>query len=178
MFVKQNKLSFTKLSTYNECGLKYDLHYNQYLRPSQPKSALIFGNSIDEALNVLLETKDLNLAQQKFEDLWNKQIFNKKEIVLSIPGIISFSKSDTDEDLLEINNIVTDNKPWMSLSLKGELILKAYNDIVLPKIKQVIGIQTPIKIENLEGDSIEGKLDIILKWEDDRNLLIDIKPHL
>jgi hypothetical protein len=176
--LKQNKLSFTKLSQYQECGLKYDLHYNQYLRPSKPKSALIFGNSIDEALNVLLETKDLNLAQQKFEDLWNKQLFNKKEISLYTPGNVSFSKADLDEDLLEINNFTIDENidpAWLSLFMKGELILKTYNDVVLPKIKEVIGIQTPIKIENIEGDSIEGKLDIIIKWEDDRILLMDNK---
>lgn len=174
----KNKLSFTKLSNYSECGLKYDLHYNQYLRPTQPKSALIFGNSIDEALNVLLETKDLQKAQDKFEELWNKQKFNNKELVLSIPGVVSFSKSDLDLDLLEINNVINTpeiDKSWISLLLKAELILKTYHDIVLPKIKQVLAIQAPVKIENLEGDTIEGKLDLIVQWEDGRNLLLDNK---
>lgn len=176
--MKPNKLSFTKLSSYSDCGLKYDLHYNKYLRPTQPKSALIFGNSIDEALNVLLETRDYNQAWIRFETLWNDQIFNSKSIHLCTPGVVSFTKSDLDTDLLEIHSI--QNTPeiapeWWSLYFKAELILKTYHDIVLPKIKEVRAIQTPVKIANNDGDTIEGKLDLIVKWEDDRILLLDNK---
>lgn len=172
----KNKLSFTKLSTYNECGLKYDLHYNQMIRPIAAKSPLIFGNSVDEALNTLIETKDLNKALNRFEDLWNKQPVNGKEMDLKIPGVVQFSKSDVDEDLLEVNNIEgKDNPAWFSLLLKGELIIKAYYEKILPRFKSVKAIQTPVKIENQDGDTINGKLDLIVEWEDGRVILMDNK---
>jgi len=64
---------------------------------------------------------------------------------------------------------------WTCLTKKGLLMLKAYREEVLPKIKKVLAIQKEIKIENDEGDSIIGYIDFIAEWEDGKIYVFDNK---
>lgn len=64
---------------------------------------------------------------------------------------------------------------WLCLVRKGHLMITAYEEKVLPKIKSVKAVQRKITITNGEGDSIIGYVDAILEWEDGRNVIFDNK---
>lgn len=164
------KLSNTALNLYNQCSLCYYLHYKENIRPVKTSSALVFGSALDSALNELLKNRNLNDAQNIFEDEWNKY---KKDT-----NIIYF-KSDLDEELLNYFGFFTDNikidPNWKTLLIKGRMFIEAYYLTVLPKIKEVLAIQEPIEVQNSEGDKITGFLDLVIKWEDGKTYLMDNK---
>lgn len=151
------------MSMYSECPKKYQLHYREYLRPTQEKSALYFGKCLDNSFNKLLEKGTLEEALELFYDNWRK----------GLDLNLQYSKSDYDEDLIAWKDI--EGSPWASLSIKGELIIKAFHDQALPKIKEVVSIQKPISIKNTEGDEVAGILDLIVKWDDGKTYLMDNK---
>lgn len=54
-----NRLSFSQVRLYQDCGRRYELHYVEGWREKYAHSALLFGSAIDESLNTLLDTRDL-----------------------------------------------------------------------------------------------------------------------
>lgn len=64
---------------------------------------------------------------------------------------------------------------WLSMRRKGHIMIESYYKKVIPRIKEVIKIQGHTKLENSEGDIVNGVLDLILKWEDDKIYLMDNK---
>jgi hypothetical protein len=103
-------------------------------------------------------------------------------------------KSESPEHIMETYNLILaakekdgwDNLPvpakkfynhvnWLCLTKKGLLMLKTYQKEVLPKIKKVLAIQKEIKIENDEGDSITGFIDLVAEWEDGKVYILDNK---
>lgn len=158
-----NKLSYSRINTYQECSWKYYIHYVEGIRPETEKSSLAFGKSIDNGLNVLLETRDLDKALDEFKNSWGK---------VSKDGSISYSKSDLDLDLIKDQK---EQNAWTCLLVKGEILLREYHKEILPKIKRVIEVQQLVYAENEHGDSINGALDAIVEWEDGKVYLIDNK---
>lgn len=164
------KLSNTALNLYNQCSLCYYLHYKENIRPVKTSSALVFGSALDSALNELLKNRNLNDAQNIFEEEWNK--YRKDTNVI-------YFKSDLDEELLNHFGFFTDkikiDPNWKTLLIKGQMFIAAYYLNVLPKIKEVLAIQEPIEVQNSEGDKITGFLDLVVKWEDGKTYLMDNK---
>lgn len=163
----KTKLSNTSVTTYLDCAKKYDLHYNERLRPVKNKSALLFGSAIDEALNELLITKDINTALEAFTHRWTHSKINGILEDLRNSNNIEFTKKDHDS--------ILGDTAWESLHNKGILMLKAYNKKVIPRIKKVIEVQKSISIKNEDGDEIAGALDLIIEWEDGKIYLMDNK---
>jgi PD-(D/E)XK nuclease superfamily len=66
---------------------------------------------------------------------------------------------------------------WLSLYRKGEMLLKAYEIEILPKIHTVFEIQKDTKLVNAAGDELHGKIDFIASFTDAPNLkyIIDLK---
>jgi hypothetical protein len=64
---------------------------------------------------------------------------------------------------------------WLCLSIKGELMIKAYLEKIIPRIKRVISAQRAIDIQSDSGDSITGFIDLIAIWEDGRTIVFDNK---
>jgi hypothetical protein len=159
-----NKLSFTKISTYKECPLKYKLRYVDKIYPDETKSSLVFGKCIDDGLNNLLLERDLDKALETFRLVWEP--FKSQNI--------KYSKSDLDEDLIS-DNLTETNRAWYSLFKKGAYIIKAFNDNILPKVKKTILVQEQVTAYNEDGDEIVGALDAVIVWEDDKTYLIDNK---
>lgn len=164
-----NKLSNSAIDKYNECSLCYKLHYIDRIRPIRQKSALLFGATLDGALNHLLLTKNLQESLKIFGDEWAS---------LRVDNI-DFSKSDLDE---ELNNYYPkydyrneSNPSWQSLFHKGILFITQYHKDILPKIKKVVAIQEPVSLKNSDGDEITGILDLIVEWKDGKVYLMDNK---
>lgn len=168
METKKNKLSHTRLQTYLTCPYKYWLYYDKKLRPKATKSALVFGAAMDEALNELLQSKDLDKSKERLSYKLNHPIVNDTPIILAENlDLIKFSKTDLQPALSE--------DPIKCLELKGNILLDEYNKKIIPKIKEVISVQETIKIENEDGDSIIGIIDMIVKWKDNKTYLLDNK---
>lgn len=64
---------------------------------------------------------------------------------------------------------------WLSCIRKAELILNAYKEQILPRIKRVITVQKRIELVNDEGDSVTGLIDFIAEWEDGKTYIFDNK---
>jgi hypothetical protein len=99
------KLSHSAASKYEQCPAMYKYHYIDKIRPIINSSALYFGSALDEAFNVLLESKMeisiqvdkehtslLQQAIQKFEDEWDDSYDSNN---------IEYFKSDIDLSLLD-----------------------------------------------------------------------------
>lgn len=69
-------ISYSGLSSYMQCSLKYKLYYVDHAEPDFVSSALVFGHSIHEALSGYLQTKqngdDLKVDQMLdvFKNAW------------------------------------------------------------------------------------------------------------
>lgn len=193
-----NTLSFSRLSTYMTCGKKYELQHIHGLREKYASSALLFGSAIDSALNSLLVTRDLELADVVFYESWKQQTINNVLTQLKHCELIQYSEKDFDRDLFpkgkdfteydEINILRKDKKPisieqqkifnsysWESLFFKGNIILKSYYEKILPRVLETLSVQEKFQLKNDEGDVINSIADAVLKWEDGRIILFDNK---
>lgn len=175
-----SKLSFTALSTFEECGHKYALKYIDKTKPKKHKSAFAFGRALDEAQNVLLLTRDLELAKKEFLKHWLKQKINGKEENLYKSDVVHYTKNDLDRDLVSHLKITDERKlAWSSLSRKGYIMLEAYNKKIMPLIAEVVSVQDTVMLYNADGDQVTGKIDLIVKLNIDKykgkTFLIDNK---
>ena len=162
-----NKLSYSKVSSYNLCGERYRLSYVEGLQAKQARASLSFGGAFDKAGNVLLETRDLAKALVEFDKQWNFQWVNGKYIALKSYADIVYADADFDADLVTlteeqeawIKQFKIDKKSkkwfeideearskynsfcWESLRAKGVILLTSYHDKVLPKLYDIKAIQ-------------------------------------
>ncbi len=164
------------MSMFLEAPKKYFLHYIRKIRPAKTKSAFLFGHALDEALNVLLLERDLDKAQHTFSLCMQTTHINGKLVNAEYSDLVTYTKKDYDEELLQyFGGAWSPNQAWDSLCLKGKLMLEAYNEKVMPKIKDVISVQKRVSLKNEADDEIYGLLDAIVVWENGKTYLIDNK---
>jgi len=212
------RLSHSATNCYTQCGRKYQLRYIHKLKSKLTSGALLFGSAIDNALNSLLETKDLSVATKAFDKAFRFNFINNKGYYLPECKLITYAKTDFDLDLLkeedlkwfndrqyelntltnnsisEVVAILQDKKAtsgynslsedekellnlanWLCLYRKGIVMLRAYSEQVLPKIKQVLAVQKSIEIENNDGDKLIGFIDLIVETADGKRYVLDNK---
>lgn len=76
-----------------------------------------------------------------------------------------------DEDQIIVNKV-----SWLSLRRKGLLMLKAFREKVLPKLTKIYSTQEFIELENEDGDTVVGYLDIVADVEGyDTPIVLDVK---
>ena len=164
------QLSFSAAQRYINSPMSYFLHYLMRLRPVELSSALIFGSAIDEGLNTLLNQKK-NGHEVDTTEAWiafNQALQYNNGVDLRTRGVVKFSKADLDEDLIRqmSENIPIEHDPaWYSLQRKGELILAAYAEQVLPKLEKVLLVQHEIALTNDLGDTFIGVVDLVAQIE-------------
>ncbi len=181
------RLSYSQIQKYNECQTKWKYHYIDNLKPISMGSSLYFGGAIGKALEVLINTKDLDKANFMFIQTF-KEIYNNLDV--------QYSKSDLDEDLIiisdmeqeilslyEDNQILDDERKlilnqiyWKSLQQKGIIMLDSFNKDILPKIKKVYSTEEKTEIVNDENDSSIGYCDTVIELEGyDKPIILDFK---
>lgn len=180
------QLSYSAAQKYLMSPRSYYLHYIARLRPKDLSSALFFGNAIDVGVNHMLQAKMdgkeiiLDVAKEIFSAAWSVGEINGKTVDLSQPGIIKYSKADFDfsiltpEDHIKIETTAKDPS-WVSLRRKGFMIIEAYLEQIIPRIKEVKFVQKDIKLDNESGDSFIGYVDFCAVWDDNRVILFDNK---
>lgn len=150
-----NILSYSQVRMYNECGKKYRLHYQLKLRSKYIGASLLFGSAVDEALNTLLKTKDLELAKTQFAMSFNYQTINKVRTYLPKATNIVYAQRDFDYDLLTAEDHETYRDYKTKLGLDNE------SDIDTD-LKSINKRKSDIGFENLED--IERKLYNKANW--------------
>lgn len=161
------------------------LHYQLRLRSVTNSSPLFFGNAIDLALNELLDQKkaneapDTGIAFRKFKTAWLTGEVDGETLELWKPGCIKFSKSDLDESIFTEEDKVEISEgrdpSWVSMKRKAYMMILAYAEQVIPRIKKVHFVQKQIKITNEAGDSFVGFIDFCAEWEDGKTYIFDNK---
>lgn len=169
------RLSHTAKDKYLRCPLSYHMHYNLGFREAHISSPLIFGSAVDEGLNTLLLTRDLGKAEKAFLKHWSHQDQLGKKVDLARAKNVKYSKADLDESLLPEKMDENIAPQWYSMREKGLILIRAYADEILPKIKKVHEVQKFFSLPNENGDQIIGFLDLLCEWEDGRTLIMDNK---
>lgn len=161
------RISHSASEKFSTCGYSYFLHYYYKLRPIEIKSALVVGGAVDVGLNHLLETRNLEESIVKFKQAWDKTAKS---------GEIIYSKSDIEEHLLDGVEIKKESdRGYYSWLKKGEILIREYNEQVMPLIKRVIKVQIDEVLENDVGDELVIKTDFIAELHDGRIILFDNK---
>lgn len=157
------KISHSAWEKYSTCPKMYDYHYNERLRPIDNSSALAFGVAMDQGLNTLLLTRDLDKAIIAFRDNFK---FEELENV-------RFDNRDYDKTLLPESEIGTNMEynAWKSMRVKGRMLLEEYNRIILPQIEEVHSVQK-------ELDNRSGVIDAIVTLRGHGRVVLDNKTSL
>ncbi len=184
----KNRLSHSAVNRYLECPTAWKLHYVDKLRSTTMSAALLFGTAIDKAVEKLVQTKNLEAAVEIFNALWDKQEINGVPTELMDCSDIVYAANDYDEELLEapmepVPNVVERKKEvgfdnlsilekqiyntanWYVAKKRGELMLEAVYNEILPKLTKVLSTQEKIDLSNGDGDSVIGYVDMVAEYE-------------
>jgi hypothetical protein len=100
------KLSNSRIDTFNQCGEKYRLHYEEKLREDAISSPLFFGSAFDAAVELLLIQKqannpiDLDAAKALFVTKFTHTMLNGAPLAIEGCTKANYFKSDFDHRLL------------------------------------------------------------------------------
>lgn len=77
----------------------------------------------------------------------------------SVTDFLSFHEQNKKTKLVGEEKLCFNYLCWLSLFRKGELLLEAYKNEILPQIYKVHSIQKEIELKNDTGDILTGKID-------------------
>lgn len=89
-------------------------------------------------------------------------------------GIRAMKKDKGWQNLHESTQTFYNVCNWHSLKRKGLLMLGAYNNEVMPHIKEVIAVQKEVLLHNGENELI-GYIDLVCRWDNGELILADNK---
>jgi hypothetical protein len=175
------KLSHSSKELYLKSPRAWFYNYNLNLREAQMGSPLFFGTLIETGLDVLFKKGTLEQALETFRKNFRYYTINGNRVDLSISSQVRYSKSDLDIDVFSDSELKAlegksvQFQSWAALQKKGEMLITAYHQEILPKIKKVLDTQVYFSIPNEIGDEIIGYADLICEWEDGRLIIPDHK---
>jgi hypothetical protein len=106
---------------------------------------------------------------------WRRELFTVDEDWKKIFDSLKDGYADdklTDESELAFCGRVF----WACLRRKGIVMLKAFNEKIIPNVEEVIAVQHKLETTNEEGDKNVGFVDAILKYKGyDKPIVFDIK---
>lgn len=94
-----NRLSYSQLRLYSECGMKYKYHYIDKYRERTKSGALVFGTAFDKAIEAVLKNPNID-EKAVFDGIWSRQEINGKEVYIPDSVLVGYAASDFDNDLL------------------------------------------------------------------------------
>jgi RecB family exonuclease len=165
-------LSFSAAQKYLLSPYSWYAHYMLRLRPVAISSPLVWGSAIDEGLNALLappldrSPEALVKAKEAFNKAWKIANHNGRVVDLSKPGAVKFSKTEITESLEIEEKVEGIDRTWAWMKKKGELILEAYAEQIVPQLQEVYEVQSKVDLKNDTDDSFIGIVDVIAKYQD------------
>lgn len=94
-----NRLSYSALRLFSECGQRYKYHYVDRLRERVRSGALFFGTAFDKAIEASLQNPSCN-EKEVFDKVWLEQDLNGVMTNLSTSTEVVYAQSDMDWELL------------------------------------------------------------------------------
>jgi hypothetical protein len=141
-------------------------------------------------INLMTSTKIVYAAKDFEPDVfseadWNHCLAQAKELGLTsyIQGnaeaiydqVATFKKQVPHRTFTEAEFKYLNFCNWLSLKNKAPYFIKAYQTIVMPRIRRVIDVQREIKLEAESGDTVTGFIDLIAEMDDGNVYICDNK---
>jgi putative RecB family exonuclease len=147
-------LSYSQISTYLTCPLRYQFHYVERIPPAFTSAALAFGSSIHEAVAAFYQEHLLGdrLRVDQIVDIY-RQTWSGRE-----GENIRFFNGDDEASLLE----------------KAKQMMTVFSDQFVPTV-QVVGVEEFFEIELGDMPPLTGYLDLIEQDHDGKVSIVDLK---
>lgn len=78
-------------------------------------------------------------------------------------------------DIPEEDRMVLNYANWLSMQKKGEMLLQAYHDQILPHIAEVLAVQMAVELDDGNGNILNGIIDAVVRLQDGRVCILDNK---
>lgn len=161
------QISHSAKEKYLKCPMAYYMHYILKLREEIQGSALSFGTAIDNGTEALFKGKSLEDSIKVFDESWLNPKVNGIIVDIKNTDKIKYSKGDSKDGLSDLI--------WENMQIKGHMMLENFANNVMSEIKEVLGTQVPINVENSFGDYINGLADVIAIMNDNKRYVVDVK---
>ncbi len=182
-------LSVSAYNIYSECPAKFDLQYNQGIKPVRQPSYFAFGSAVDRAFNALLSnegdafvelSKELQRVLDEPTDFLTTDYDGELLSEDRRAGLVTKCRAagfpgDDIEKLLalfEKDQASLSDKQSKCLAIichaslieKGKLMIEAYKKYVLPKLTEVKDVQKKVTWKDEKGNEFVGVLDFTAKY--------------
>ena len=162
-----NKISYSQLSMFNECPLRWKLNYVDDLRISESNIHLIFGTAMHEVLQEYLEnmyySSIKNADVLNLEEMLRDKLIEQFKIAEESDGKAPCTKEELQEFFQDGVNIL-------------DFFRKKRSDYFQKRQYELIGCEVPIEVDLENNVKIVGYLDVVLKHiPTDTITIIDIK---
>ena len=163
----KNKISYSQISMYGDCPLRWKLNYVDELRIFESNIYLIFGTAMHEVLQTYLEVMYNDSAKNadmlNLEKMLRDKLIEQFKIAEEADGKPPCTKEDINEFFIDGCNIL-------------DFIKKKRGDYFQKRNYELIGCEVPIEVMLEKNIKMVGYLDIVLKHKPtDTITIIDIK---
>ena len=162
-----NKISYSQLSMYNDCPLRWKLNYVDDLRISESNIHLIFGTAMHEVIQtwlaIMYNDSAKNADMLNLEEMLRDKLIEQFKIASEQDGKAPCTKEDINEFFIDGCNIL-------------DFLKKRRGDYFQKRQYELIGCEVPIEVMLKKDIKMVGYLDIVLKHKPtDTITIIDIK---
>lgn len=106
------------------------------------------------------------------DEAWSKIETQKEEVL----NLVDRRNKEGFDSLSNEQKTIVNHAYWWSMHTKGHLMIQAFRKKILPKITKVYSTQEEINLENEEGDSVIGFIDLVAKIDGyDTPVVLDLK---
>lgn len=157
-----------------------DISYSQYMDyyKSDFNPELLNEDDIVELqlymiISGYITLDDMSILNEDNKDILKERLRDyiyESEIEVNPKKLYRELREKEKEDNLELTDRTFINfASWLSLYRKGELLIKCYEDDIMPQIEEVYSIQKRVNLPNDTGDVLVGVIDLECKYIDDEN---------
>ena len=162
-----NRISYSQLSMYNDCPLRWKLNYVDDLRISESNIHLIFGTAMHEVIQTWLEVMYNDSAKNAdllpLEEMLRDKLIEQFKIAEQEDGKPPCTKEDINEFFIDGCNIL-------------DFLKKRRGDYFQKRQYELVGCEVPIEVMLEKNIKMLGYLDVVLKHKPtDTITIIDIK---
>lgn len=134
---------------------------------------IVYANSDFDA--DLFKPSDIEKMNQAALHLGLSKEANSEHPLALYEECVTYKKQSAHRHFRKEENQYLNYCNWLCMIRKAELIIPAYKEQVVPKIKRIISVQKTLELLNENGDSVTGVIDIIAEWEDGNIYVLDNK---
>ena len=162
-----NRISYSQLSMYGDCPLRWKLNYVDDLRIFEHNIHLIFGTAMHEVIQTWLEVMYNDSAKNAdllpLEEMLRDKLIEQFKIAEESDGKPPCTKEDINEFFIDGCNIL-------------DFLKKRRGDYFQKRQYELVGCEVPIEVMLKKDIKMVGYLDIVLKHKPtDTITIIDIK---